>query len=194
MGRGASPCAAPGGFLVVSGNEERIPVGRVAARFSHPGRELWLAAGGGSNPRVTMTTGGITRLLLSVSERERGYRSKDGGGTTTMRTTLLASDGGPVNGLPHTSIYIWPSKRYTRMYVHSHSRASIGTTTGGGGSINNSLAEPSISPHRYDEAVDRPRDYTRPRSWFFYLGKKILAAAFQGFLRNQTCRFVSTEI
>lgn len=63
---------------------------------------------------------------------------------------LAGSGGGPVNGLHRTSI------RLAEQPVHTYTLALPA-----GGSINNSLAEPSISPRRYDEAVDRPRDYTR---------------------------------
>jgi len=124
--------------------EERTPTRRVAARFSHPGRELWLAAGGGSNPRVTMTTGGITRLLLTEGERESGCLPRGGGGTTTMRTTSLAGNEGPVNGLPRTSIRLAEQPVHT--YVHARPLGiASAQLRAEGGSINNSLARPSIS-------------------------------------------------
>lgn len=147
--------------------EERTPARRVAARFSHPGRGLWLAAGGGSNPRVTMTTGGITRLLLSEGERESGCSPRGGGGTTAMRTTPLVGNGGPVNGLPRTSIRLAEQPVYT--YVHARP-LGIGTATagGGGGWIHKQLVSRAFNLAPADTARPSigPRDYTRPRSWF----------------------------
>lgn len=76
-----------------------------------------------------MTTGGITRLLLTEGERESGCLLRGGGGTTTMRTTPLVGNGGPVNGLPRTSIRLAEQPVYT--YVHARP-LGIGTVTGGG--------------------------------------------------------------
>lgn len=76
-----------------------------------------------------MTTGGITRLLLTEGERESGCLLRGGGGTTTMRTTPLVGNGGPVNGLPRTSIRLAEQPVHT--YVHAHP-LGIGMTTGGG--------------------------------------------------------------
>jgi len=112
-----------------------------------------------------MTTGGITRLLLTVrvSEKEAARRGAVAARLPTMRTTpVVVGYGGPVNGLPRVRPYVWPSNRYTRTYTLALS-VSAGRRAEGG-SINNSLAEPSISPRRYDPAVDRPRDYIRLRS------------------------------
>jgi hypothetical protein len=173
---------------------ERSPTGRVAARFSHPSRELWLAAGGGSNPRVTMTTDGITRLLLTEGERERGCLR---GAVAARRRCELhrwwRATEGPLMDSP-VRPYVWPSNRYTRIYTLSAGRRAEG------GSINNSLAEPSISPRRYDQAVDRPRDYIRLRSWFPIRGK-ISAVSSWGFLGSERAadlyrgrRYVSPEI
>lgn len=70
--------------------------------------------------------------------------------------------------------YVWPSKSGTHvcMYVHPLTLTQASARRRAeGGSINNSLVEPSISSRRYDEAVDRPRDYTR-RDLDFLSGEK----------------------
>jgi len=177
---------------------ERSPAGRVAARFSHPSRELWLAAGGGSNPRVTMTTSGITRLLLTEGERERGCPARGGGGgggTTTMRTTPVVGNGGPVNGLPRTSIRLAEQPVHT--YLHARP-LGIGRATGGGGWIHKQLVSRAFNLAPPIRGRRSPSRLYPAAILISYLGKNI-GSLFLGISRHWTCldphtRYVSAEI
>ena len=93
-----------------------------------------------------------------AEERKEGWKMP------AMRTILAgeSSRESPVNGLPlsaHTSTPPRLSGGYTHTQRSRDHREAVVD-----GSINNSLAEPSISPRRYDRPVDHLCDYTRSLS------------------------------